>query len=130
MKSRRYEMRITICDPNPDKLRLVKRAVEGEFGDDETAWDDWVESDDRHLHAYVATEHLCGGETEEGFTTRVAHAVWEANGAYCEIRVSALCLEDLPYAAHARNEEDFHRWVEAEDLPAKELTDESATPGV
>jgi len=122
-------MRITTYDPQPDNLRLVKQTVEDQFGDEETGWDDWEEGDGRYLYEYVATDQLCAGETEEAFATRVAHAVWDANGAYCEVVVSALCLEDLPREEHTRGREEFKRWVETEELLAKELANENSGHG-
>lgn len=119
--SRFYDMRITIYDPQPRNLRAVKRAVEAEFGDDETAWNDWDEADGRHLFEYTATDNLGAGGTEDSFANRVAHAVWDANDAFCEVVVSALCLEDLPREEHTRGKEEFERWSVSRDTqPMKE----------
>ena len=51
-----------------------------------------------------------GGESEEEFAARVTHAVWKANGGYCEVEVTATYLEELPYTTHELDEDDYAQW--------------------
>ena len=53
---------------------------------------------------------LCSGETEEEFADRIAGAVWEANGGYCQVTVCATYLEPPPCEEHVRDERDFEAW--------------------
>lgn len=55
---------------------------------------------------------LTAGETEEEFADRIAKAIWEANGEYCDVTVHATYLESLPLNTYFRSEDDYERIME------------------
>ena len=73
----------------------------------EWPFEEWTDNGEQ-INAY-AEDNLCGDETEEQFTERLALAVWQANGAFCEVSVDATYLESLPYETHSLDEEDYAR---------------------
>jgi hypothetical protein len=105
--SRAYNMSITIGGFHTDRGDAIVEAASQEwpFAD----W--WGGGDlDSELHA-SAESSLCGGEGEEEFADRLARAVWEANGGFCEVTVDATYLESLPFETHWRDEDDYERLV-------------------
>jgi hypothetical protein len=104
--SRWYGMNVTISGFVPERIEAIKRAASEEW-----EFADWSDGDTGEVASY-AEDHLCGGETEEEFTVRLTHAVWQANGAYCDVSVNATYLEELPYEVHALDEDDYDRWRE------------------
>ena len=92
--SRHYRMNITIRDYNKEKIPDITDAVEEIWEEAETKY-----QDENELF-YGAEGWLCGGEGEEEFTRRLAKAVFEANGAPCDVEVGAVYLDDLPCEIH------------------------------
>ena len=91
--SRSYEMAIEISGITKEKRKRVKEAVESEWN---------VEVFDFNGKDAFASGYgsLCGGESEEEFSQRVARAIWQANGGYCEVTVKATYLDGLPYETY------------------------------
>ena len=107
--SRSYEMTVRIRGANPDRVEVVKEAARFEWG-----FNDWYpldHPDDAQNFAADAQSSLCGGETEEEFAERLARAVWEANGGYCEVEVQAVCLDDIPYESYLLDEDRYEELV-------------------
>jgi hypothetical protein len=102
--SRYYEMSVTISCHTSALADAIRKAA-----GDEWPFEEWSDSDEK-LTAY-AEDSLGGGETEEEFTERLSLAVWQANGAYCEVSVDATYLESLPYETHCLNEADYTRLI-------------------
>lgn len=104
--SRRYYMRIHIAEPGLDRVGAIEIAVQEEWNVDS------VTHVKETKELYLSGESsLAGGETEEEFADRIAETIWKANGAYCEIEVGAVYLEELPCDYHIRSEEDYKRFV-------------------
>lgn len=107
--SRRYNMGILICDVDPNRVEQVKSAATQEW----PSLDDWYFDTDTHVLTASGEDNLCGGEGEEEFADRLAHAIWAAHGSYCEVTVAATYLEELPYEEHVRDAEAYDRWAAA-----------------
>lgn len=106
--SRYYGMSIDITGHAPDRVRAIQKAAEGEWdGFDNN--DDW--SKDNHTLSAYAEGSLCGGESEDDFSTRLTHAIWTANGAFCKVTVTATYLEDLPCEIHTLSSEDYDSFI-------------------
>ena len=58
---------------------------------------------------------LCGGETEEEFTGRIAEAIWDALGYYVSVTVTATYLENLPCESHCREEEEYAGYLKCKE---------------
>ena len=101
--SRHYSMSIEIEGIVPERQAEIEN-------DANCIWsfEDWVLHNGL-LCAY-GDSSLCGGETEEEFTDRLAKAIWQANKAYCQVTVTATYLEDLPCEEHLRDEDDYAQW--------------------
>ena len=104
--SRYYSMSVSITGADANRVDAVKQAVKAEW-----EFDDWQEHNG--VLTALADGRLCGGETEDQFAERVAKAVWAANGAPCQINVTATYLEDLPYESYSLDESDYDRLVTA-----------------
>jgi hypothetical protein len=107
--SRSYEMLIRITDFKKARLNRIEKACLAEWPCESEEFSVEVDSKGVRTLTGKGIESLCGGETEEEFTDRLARAVWKANGRYCEVEVQALYLEELPYERHVREEEDYQR---------------------
>lgn len=109
--SRLYGMRFDISGYKPEKKIEIQEAINAEwetdswFDDSEIVVNGESEKTDR-VFAY-GESWLCGGESEEEFSERIAKLVWEINGGYCYIEVSATYMEELPCDTYSFDEERF-----------------------
>ena len=89
--------------------------IEEEQGDKAAAkkqwpFKDWEEAQDGL--GCSAESSLCGGEREEEFVERLTVAIWQANGAYCDVLVTATYLEiEPPWQEHQLDEDDYERLI-------------------
>lgn len=103
--SRYYEMHLRVHGANPDRVDAVKQAAA-----DEWSFHDWYPLGlPNGPTSFVSSgeDHLCAGVGEEEFTERLARAIWEANGGYCEVEIKAIYLENLPCETYSFDEEAF-----------------------
>ncbi len=114
--SRSYNMTVTIRDVAPERVQRVKQAA-----NDEWDFDDWHEHEN-FISACVAG-YLCSGETEDEFAQRLAKAIWNANGGYCEVEVVATYLEDLPHETYSFDEDQYDQFLSAADKSAETQED-------
>ena len=111
--SRYYGMSLIIERVAPDRIRYVKRSARHEW-----PFEDWhlFEGD---LSSY-GESNLCGGEGEEEFADRLAHAIWRANKKFCEVIVNATYLEELPHETHIRSKAEYRAWLQRSAVKTKE----------
>ena len=90
------------------KSEAIQAAAEGEW-----PFEDWQFTDkngEQTLSCLYgqADGWLTGGESEEEFSECLARAIWQANGEFCKVDVTAVYLEELPYRCYcfARDEYD------------------------
>ncbi len=110
--SRRFEMTLGIQGANPDRVEAIKKAAEHEWPFED--WDDRAGLEDPTRFLNYAEGTLAGGETDDAFAARLAKAVWEANGGYCEVEVRAVYLDDLPCETYTFDEDEYEELVEQE----------------
>lgn len=101
--SRRYEIQI-IVEADPKLHAHITEIIEEEWGCDDR------DSEGNNL-VILAESSLCGGETEEEFTQRIAHAIWKECG-FVPVQINATCLEYIPYETYHQIKEDFELWKE------------------
>ena len=101
--SRYYEMTVEITGYKAGKTQDIKDAFAGEW----VLEDQWGGTGGNLSLHLSGRGNLCGGESEEEFTDRLAIAIWKANGKYCEVVVNAIYLEEFPYKTHLRSEGDY-----------------------
>jgi len=108
--SRFYEMYVEVSSFDKNKVFDVFAAM-----DDEWPWDDEEDypSSFSLCISRVGKGNLCAGETEEQFVKKLTHAVWQANGSYCNVFVTATCLENLPCNAHECGEDEYKEWFKS-----------------
>lgn len=121
--SRYYDMHVKITSYDPDRKKRIVAACAREWSFDT---EDFSETPPEHCAngnelMARAEASLCGGESEEEFSDRLAAAVWKANGAYCEVTVGATCLEELPYEEHVRDKECYKKWRRKHDDAASRV---------
>jgi len=88
------------------KADKIHEAVQ-EFWDFADITTNMIPDKDGYANVYISGEdrssHSCFDETLE----EIVHAVWKVNGAYCDVGVQSLYLEELPWEDHLFNEEDY-----------------------
>ena len=99
--SQTYGMDFTVADYKPERESAIIEAIRGEWYFDPT----------EHLEAYHG--EISGyaegslSDTEEDFAKGVARAVWKANAGYCEVRVNATYLDNLPSETYSFDEDEY-----------------------
>jgi len=104
--SRYYGMHVEITDYTPDKSAVIQNAANKEWNAFADNWDE----QNAALSAY-GEESLCGGESEDDFAARLTHAIWTANGTFCDVTVSSTYLENLPSDMHTLSREDYDSFI-------------------
>lgn len=107
--SRHYEMAISVksCGSTIDfKSVKISEAIKAHWN---ITYRD-IDQENQSVYA-CGEDYLCGGESEEEFVDRISKTIWEANGSYCSIDVTATYLEDAPYEEHNRNIDDYERLI-------------------
>ena len=106
--SRYYEAKIEIEEFDESRKKQIQQACMEEWGFEK---DDFFcferHADGVRCMEAVAQHSLCGGETEEEFSERMAEAIWKANGGYCRTTVNAMYLEEVPYEAYVMDEDNY-----------------------
>jgi hypothetical protein len=99
-------MEVEIMDHDSQKSKAIKTAAAHEW-----PFTDWEKSEDEL--GCSAESSLCGGESEEEFAERLTVAIWRANGAYCDVLITATFLEiEPPSEEHQFDEDDYERLIE------------------
>ena len=106
--SRSYNMFIRVYNFNQDNKDQIQEAAEEEWGG---LGDDWYchKDEDGVEMSSGADGSLGGGESEDEFSERMAKAIWEANGGFCQVEVGATYLEDLPCDTYNFGEGEYDR---------------------
>ena len=115
--SRYYEMHLRVYGANPDRVDAIKDAAAGEW-----PFEDWhaVEYPDNPASfGSSGRDNLCGGEGDKEFAERLARAIWETNGGYCEVEVRATYLENLPCETYSFDEDEYEELVGQEGKAEK-----------
>ena len=108
--SRNYRMAVIITGDKVDRNDAIMDAAGEEW-----SFDNWYHHDGKLYGS--GDGKLCGGETDDEFADRLAKAVWQANGACCEVEVYAVYLDELPYESYVRTEDDYTRLMKGTPSP-------------
>jgi hypothetical protein len=108
--SRFFRMEVAFSGYLPQHLEALKQAVEEEW-----PFEDWRET--AGTWTSCAEGYLCGGEGDEEFAERLSKAIWRANGAFCDVEVRALFLEELPVESYAFGPDDYARLMAQPQSP-------------
>jgi hypothetical protein len=107
--SANYEMCVAITGSDPIRLGDIIAACMDEWPfEAASAGDSGTEC------SLCGEGRLLGNRTESDFADRLAAAVWEANGGYCEVKVTATFLDSLPCTEHVRGPEHYETWGAAD----------------
>ena len=106
-----YSIGISVQGANPARATEIKEAAEAEWPFDADDWEPYGHPDDLTAFQASATGNLCAVLTEQELAHRLIRAIWTANGAYCEVEVSATRLEDMPYEDYRLDRDDFERMI-------------------
>ena len=106
--SRRYDMHIAVKGLKEEHKALVEESISTKWNAD-YGFMEPIEEDGESTWQFLTGGEgsLCGGETEEEFTGRVAESIWEALGYYVSVIVTATYLEDLPHETLSMEEEEY-----------------------
>ena len=106
--SRRYDMDITVKGlKEKAHMALVDEAVTKNWNTSYDFLDPEEDAAGTWQFLTGGEGSLCGGETEEEFTGRIAEAIWEALGYYVSVTINAAYLEDLPCETLSMEEEEY-----------------------
>lgn len=119
--SREYEMIVQVTAFESSRRKSIEKACCEEWPFEPEGFSVEKNGDNALVLMARAPGSLCGGESEEEFTDRLAIAIWKANQSYCEVEVQAFYLEDLPYEQHVREEDDYQRLMEKNSQGGKKL---------
>ena len=100
--SRAYDMHLQVSSFEPKRRKAIKKAAEENWPFD------WF-TDSPTLLAGMGESSLCGGEGEQEFAQRLARAIWQAQGGYCQVIVTATYLESRPHEDYEFQEADYLR---------------------
>ena len=109
--SRFYGMNVTVSGHSKLKAKEIVAALAEEWPSLQEGLENCLKADDDELSAY-GEDRLCGGESEDEFSARVAKAVWTANGKYCRVVVRCTYLEDIPCERYAFEEDSYAEIME------------------
>ena len=98
--SRYYEMTVTVNDMASDRKDAIEEAAR-------TEWDFGGCYESQGGMTLSGDGQLCGGESEDEFAERITKAVWQANGQFCVVEVTATHLENLPYETYQLDRDDY-----------------------
>ena len=107
-----YSIGISVRGANPERALDIKEAAEAEWPFDVDDWLPCGDPDDLTAFEVSATGELYAATTEQELAHRLIRAIWEANGGYCQVDVSATRLEDMPYETYRLDRDDYERMVE------------------
>lgn len=94
-----YRMSICISGHDKNKEEVIKDAAADEWPFE--AWDNF--EDEMNCTA----EDSLHGEMEEECAERLTVAIWEANETYCDVVVTATCLEYVPFEEYHLDKKEY-----------------------
>ena len=111
--SRYFEMMLGVRGANPDCVDAIKQAAEYEWPFED--WEPLRDPNDTTNFYAEGRDNLCAALGEKEFAVRLARAVWEANGAYCDVEVRATYLGELPCETYRFDEDEYEDLVGQEE---------------
>jgi hypothetical protein len=96
-----YGMDFNVTAYKPERESAIIKAIRGEWYFRPTAY---LKASHGEICGYAEASLY---EGEEEFAEGVARAVWEANAGYCEVKVKATYLEELPYETYSFAEDEY-----------------------
>jgi hypothetical protein len=119
--SRAYDMCVEIRDYDPTKKEAIQEAAREEWD----TFEDWCVQDGTGKYMQASGRSvLYGVESDDEFSSRLACAIWRANGAYCEVTVNATYLEDLPCETYIHDEEAYQMFLQLGCNTPDEISEE------
>jgi hypothetical protein len=122
--SRSFEFKLSVRGYRAERLRGICGALQTQWDFDPSDFPLEEEPPPKDL-SVSGVDELCGGTTAEEMADRLAHAVWSANGAYCEVEVWSTFLDVVPPSdVHTWNDGDYQEWIEAGGPQSDECVDQ------
>lgn len=110
--SRAYEMKVMVRRCRPEQLRDICGALQAQWDFDPSDFPLDQKPPPAELDV-SGVDNLCAGMADDEMAARLAHAVWAANGAYCEVEVWSTFLDVVPPSdVHTWNTGDYQEWQE------------------
>ena len=109
--SRCYELRIKIMGHKPERILEICGALHAQWNFDPSGFPAKCETPEELDLSGV--DNLVGGLTAQEMADRLAHVVWQVNGAYCKVEVWSTDLALVPPSdVHTWNAGDHLEWRE------------------
>ena len=120
--SRSYEYRVFVRGYQPERIMEICAALATQWDFDPSEFPLKGEAPPAELDV-SGVDDLTGGMAADEMAARLAHAVWAANGAYCEFEVWSTFLDVVPPSdTHTWIEGDYQEWL-AKGGPASDERD-------
>ena len=103
--SRFYGMSVRISNHDPAKASAIIETAEEE-------WPFGSLTDNGTSLSGYGEDNLIAGCSERDFAEQFTAAIWHANGAFCDVKVVATYLEDLPNESYCLDRGDYARLIE------------------
>lgn len=108
-----FKIQLTIDCKKEKEVAVLKAAKEHWDFTDVTTGE--VPDQDDYVRIYASGEGQSSYGGFDAVLTDIVHAIWRANGEYCDVGVQSLYLEELPWEDHTYNEEDHTEFMEREE---------------
>ena len=102
--SRFYGMSVRISNHDPARVAAIVEAAEEE-------WPFGGLTDNGTSLSGYGQDNLIAGCSEKDFAEQFTAAIWRANGAYCNVKIVATYLEDLPCETYRLEKADYARLI-------------------
>lgn len=111
--SRTYEMRVMVRRYNPRRLGDICGALHAQWNFDPSDFPVRGKTPPAELDI-TGVDNIYTGPQASEMASRLAHAVWHANGAYCEVEVWSRFLDVAPpQDVHTWTADDHRAWLAA-----------------
>ena len=104
--SRAYSMTVMIENFNKPMVEEIIKAAKIEWD-----FEDWWSDPDKVSLQGGGEGALREGEREDEFADRLAKAIFIANSKFCDIDITAIYLENLPFDEYCFDEDDYLRLI-------------------
>ena len=110
--SRSFEFRVMVRGYKPERVMDICAALHTQWDFDPSDFPVKDEAPPAELDV-SGVDSLYAGMAADEMADRLAHTVWVANGAYCEVEVWSTFLDVVPPSdTHTWNAGDYQEWLE------------------
>ena len=107
--SRYYQMNVEVQGFNKDKENDITAILKVNWNYDSCS--SYIDEELGPVLSMTGDGYLTAGCTEEQYAEDTAKDVWEENGGYCFVVITATYLEDLPFEEYTFDDKAYEELV-------------------